>query len=149
VSDPSPVASHRWQILGRRAGFTPLAGRGPSPRRASESGQATVELAMCLPMLMLFLLAVVQIAVIVRDQLAVTHLAREGARAAAVSSSPGADARAAIADASSIETAVSVSVHANLVTVSVQHLTRTDVPLIGRLLPDLPVSARATMRLEP
>ena len=49
-----------------------------------ERGQATVELALCLPMLCLLLLGVVQVAVVVRDHLAVQVAAREAARAAAV-----------------------------------------------------------------
>ena len=35
------------------------------------------------------------------------------------------------------------------VTVTVTHVTHTDVPLIGALLPDITVTAAATMALEP
>ena len=52
------------------------------PRR--DRGQATVELALALPLLCVLLLAVVQVAVVARDQLAVQLAAREAARAASV-----------------------------------------------------------------
>ena len=48
----------------------------------ADRGQATVELALALPMVCLLLLAMVQVAVIGRDQLAVQLAAREAARAA-------------------------------------------------------------------
>ena len=60
--------------------------------KTRDNGQATVELALCLPLLFLFLLGIVQLVVIVRDDLAVQLAAREGARAAAVAESPGAAA---------------------------------------------------------
>ena len=45
--------------------------------------QATVELALVLPVVATLLLAVVQVGLVVRDQIRVTHAAREAARAAA------------------------------------------------------------------
>ena len=65
---------------------------GPSRDR----GQAAVELALCLPLLFIFLLGIVQLVVIVRDQLAVQLAAREAARAAAVAASSAAAARGAL-----------------------------------------------------
>jgi len=35
-----------------------------------------------------------------------------------------------------------------VVTVTVRHLTRTDVPLVSRLLPDVMLSATVSMRRE-
>ena len=52
--------------------------------RRREGGQATVEVALLLPLLATMLLAVVQVGLVVRDQVLVTHAAREAARAAAV-----------------------------------------------------------------
>ena len=49
--------------------------------RGRDNGQAAVELALCLPLLFMFLLGIVQLVVIVRDQLAVQLAApRGGAR---------------------------------------------------------------------
>ncbi len=44
---------------------------------------------------------------------------------------------------------VAASSSASAVTVTVSHVTETDVPLIGALLPDITVTATATMALEP
>jgi Flp pilus assembly protein TadG len=124
----------------------------PSPaaseacRDGSDHGQATVELALATPVLCLLLLGVVQLAVVVRDQLAVIEAARVGARAAAVAADPGAAAAGVI----TLDGArVSAVADGGFVTVTVTAISATDVPLIGALLPDVEVSGRATMLLEP
>ena len=61
--------------------------------RPGERGQATVEFALLLPVLVLALLAVLQVAFVVRDQVAVVHAAREAARAASVDPDPGRESR--------------------------------------------------------
>ena len=63
---------------------------GPVRRRRGDGGQASVELALVLPLVVLLLLAVVQLGLLVRDQILVVHAAREAAREAAVD--PAADA---------------------------------------------------------
>jgi Flp pilus assembly protein TadG len=123
----------------------------PSPTSSDrrDRGQATVELALCLPLLFLFLLGIVQLVVIVRDQLAVQLAAREAARAAAVASSDGAAQGAANRAVALRPLMVLTGVSIDTVTVTVSHVTHTDVPMIGALLPDITVSAKATMALEP
>ncbi len=124
----------------------------PSPAR-SDQGQATVELALCLPIVCLMLLGVVQVGLVVRDQLAVQLVAREAARAAVVAADQaGAGARTGTAAAgaagiSPIE--VSVATGAGSVTVTVVYIEHTDVPIIGAFLPDVRITASATMALEP
>ena len=49
-----------------------------------ERGQATVELALGLPVVLLGVLLVVQVGLVVADQVRVVHAAREGVRVAAV-----------------------------------------------------------------
>ena len=118
--------------------------------RSRDEGQAVVELALAMPLVALGLLALAQIVVIARDQLAVVHAAREGARAAAVSSGPDGDGGTAARAATSLSPLdVDVAVGAGGVRVTVRHTTATDVPLVGALLPDIEVSASASMRLEP
>ena len=113
-------------------------------------GQATVELALCLPLLFMFLLGIVQLVVIVRDQLAVQLAAREAARSAAVAAPSAAAAERAANRAVTLRPlAVATRLSFDAVTVTVSHVTPTDVPLIGALLPDVTVSADATMTLEP
>ena len=49
-----------------------------------QSGQATVEFALILPLVVLLILAVLQTALVVRDYVATVHAAREAVRAASV-----------------------------------------------------------------
>ena len=115
-----------------------------------DHGQAVVELALCLPVLFIFLLGIVQLVVIVRDQLAVQLAAREAARAAAVAAPSAASAESAAHRAVTLRP-LNVATNSSdaTVTVMVSHVTATDVPLIGALLPDVTVTATATMAMEP
>ena len=120
-------------------------------RRHSERGQAALELALCLPILALLLLALVQVAVVVRDQVAVVHAAREGARAAAVTGAGPADGVAAARSAARLN-AGRLDVDASRgesVRVTVSYRSPTDVPLVGRLVGDVTLRATAVMRSEP
>ena len=66
----------------------------PARRSACpESGQATVEFALVLPLVVVLILAVLQTALVVRDYVATVHAAREAARAASVDRRPGRAAR--------------------------------------------------------
>lgn len=124
-----------------------------SERRAlrRDHGQATVELALCLPLVCLMLLGVVQVAVIVHEQLVVQLAAREGARAAAVSATPR-PSGAAAAERSGLDgrrATVTIDAVATSVRVNVAAVVATDLPLIGALLPDVTVTATVTMEREP
>ncbi len=105
---------------------------------------------MCLPVLFIFLLGMVQLTVIVRDQLAVQLAAREAARAAAVAAPTATSAQSAATRAVALDPLIVVThLSSDTVTVTVSHLTHTDVPMIGALLPDITITAAATMTLEP
>jgi Flp pilus assembly protein TadG len=122
-----------------------------TPARDGERGQAALELALCLPILALLLLAVVQVGVVVRDQVAVVHAAREGARAAAVTGGGPGDAVAAAHGAVRLDPG-RLSVDASrrdVVRVTVSYRAATDVPLVGRLIGDVTLRATAVMRTEP
>jgi Flp pilus assembly protein TadG len=108
-----------------------------------------VELALSLPLLCIALVGCLQVAVVVRDQLAVQLAAREAARAAATSPDPGA-ARAAAARATNLTPlVVDVLEHASSVTATVRYIDHTNVGVLGALLPDVEVSATVTMAKEP
>jgi Flp pilus assembly protein TadG len=128
-------------------------GRGRRPRRVGcDGGQAAVELALGFPLVCVGLLLLVQVAVVVRSQVAVVHAAREAARAAAVSADPVGDGGAAGRDAlGPLAAGATVDVRAGpvTVTVAVRRTVRTDVPLVGALVPDVTVDASAVMRIEP
>jgi hypothetical protein len=101
----------------------------------------------------MLLLVVVQVGLIVRGQVLVTHAAREGARAAAVDPDPAA-ARRAVEASSALDPArlsVQVSNRAGAgsrVRVEVGYRLVTDLPLVGSLMPDPVLSAATTMRVE-
>jgi hypothetical protein len=128
----------------RRFSRAPRGGTG-----GSERGQATVEFAFVLPLLVLALLAVVQVGLVVRDQLAVVHAAREAVRAASVDPDPGRAVRAAhrtlpgadvdVGDRPKVGDEISVTVH---------YTSNTDLPLVGVLFPDPDLHATSVMRVE-
>ena len=115
-----------------------------------DRGQATVELALALPLICMLLCAIVQVAVISRDQLAVQLAAREAARAAAVSADPVGAATAAAYRATVLRPlAVAVREANGTVTATVRYTNDTDVSLVGALLPAVTLSATVTMQVEP
>jgi Flp pilus assembly protein TadG len=118
-------------------------------RRRSDGGQATVELVLVLPLLLLVALGILQVALVARDVVAVQHAAREAARAAAVE--PGPQAASAAAERvlpGSTTTILERGAVGGSVRVRVEHRSHTDVPLIGPLLPDADLHAEAVMRVE-
>ncbi len=118
-----------------------------------DRGQAAVELALVLPLVAALALALLQVALVVRDQVLVVHAAREGARAAAVSDDPGAAQAAAVAGASLIPDRVVVEASGrgeagSRVRVLVRYVSVTDLPLVGPLVGDVELSGSASMRVE-
>ncbi|MBW3627561.1 MAG: pilus assembly protein [Actinobacteria bacterium] len=122
-------------------------------RVGDDRGQAAVELALVLPLVAALALALLQVALVVRDQVLVVHAAREGARAAAVSDDPGAAQAAALAGASLIPDRVVVEASGrgeagSRVRVLVRYVSVTDLPLVGPLVGDVELSGSASMRVE-
>jgi TadE-like protein len=131
-----------------KAACVPRARCGGHARRG-ECGQSTVEFAFLLPLVVLAALAIIQVALVVRDELGVVHAAREAARAASVDRDPEAAVRAAhrtLPDAD-----VEVGARAGIgdpITVTVRFRSVTSLPLVGALMPDPDLHASATMRIE-
>jgi hypothetical protein len=129
----------------------------PPARRAGgggrDSGQAAVELVLVVPLVMVLALAVVQLALVARDQVLVTHAAREGARQAAVEPDAGSVRAAALAgtrlDAGHVEVEVGHRGDpGGRVRVEVRYRSPTDVPLVGALVGAVDLSDSAVMRVE-
>lgn len=146
-------------VLGRKAApSVPPTGAdafasAPAPRQGGHRGQATVELAIVLPLIALLLLAVVQVALVVRAHVLVTHAAREAARAAAVDAHPAAARRAAVASSVLDPDRLAVDVGhrgrpGGRVRVHIRYRMPTEVPLVGILARDLELAADATMQVE-
>jgi Flp pilus assembly protein TadG len=119
---------------------------------AGDDGQAAVELALVLPLLALLLLGMVQVGLVVRDQVLLTHAAREAVREAAVDPSPDASRRAALAgaplEAARLKLQLTTEPEAGRVNARLDYRSPTMVPVIGPLLPEVELTARASMRLE-
>ena len=122
-------------------------------RERGDGGQASVELALVLTLVMLLLLAVVQLGLLVRDQILVVHAAREAVREAAVDPAADAPRRAALASSTLSDARLTVSTSGrgavgSRVRVEVAYRASTGVPLLGAAMGDLTLRASATMRVE-
>jgi hypothetical protein len=124
-----------------------------SARRKGECGQATLELALGLPLLALLLAGLVEVGLLVSDQTRIWHAAREGARVAIVD--PDAADAVAAAERSGlkpleveISPAPQFRRQGDALTLKVAYAPRARVPLFGILLRRLELKAQATMRIE-
>ena len=113
-----------------------------------ERGQATVEFALVLPVLVLVALLVVQVALVVRAQLLVHEAAREAARVASVEPEPAPAAAAAAAVVAEAEVRIARGAVGDPVRATVTLRYVTDVPLVGALSPDVTLRATGIMRAE-
>lgn len=118
--------------------------------RERDRGQAAVEFAIALPLVVVLVFGVIQVTVVVRDQLAIELAAREGARAAAAAAAPATAASAAALAATSVRPIhVGTTATTGSVTVTVRHTTRNRMPLLGIVLADVELEASVTMAREP
>ena len=122
-------------------------------RERGEGGQAAVELALALPLLALLALALLQVALVARDQVLLTHAAREAAREAAVAADPDAARRGALTGSRLDAERLAVTTEGrgeagSRVTARLTYRAPTDVPVIGRLVGDVRLRASVTMRVE-
>ena len=102
------------------------------------------------PFVALMLLAVVQVGLLVRTRVLVTHAAREAARSAAVGEADG-EVRSAALDSADLDPGrlqVLVRRDGDTATVELRYVQATDVPVVGPLVGEAVFEARATMRLE-
>ena len=102
-----------------------------------------------MPLVVFAVLAVLQVAFVVRDQVAVVHAAREAARAASVDPDPDRAVRAARRTLRGAEVDVGDRpAVGEPITVEVTYRSVTDLPLVGALFPDPDLRGRVSMRVE-
>lgn len=118
-------------------------------------GQATVEFALCLPVIAILLALILQAAITVRTQILVVEASREGARAAARDVRPGAAERAAgrVAGLDPGRLVVEVGETAGadggeIVVVTVRYRSRPVVPLVNLLVSELELRSVVGMQRE-
>ena len=105
---------------------------------------------MALPIVVVAVLAIVQVAVAMRDEIAVELAAREGARAAAVTTDmSGAASAAAASRRRPADRGEHVERRHVTVTVSVTYVDPTDVAIIGPFIGADHSPRSVTMALEP
>ncbi len=127
-----------------------VSGKG---RRHRERGQSTVEVALVLPVVVVFGMIVAQVGLVMIDVVLVHHAAREGARAAAVEPTAAAAEQAARASTRLDDQRLTIGLRGGTttgdrLTVVVGYRSPTRLPLIGPLVPDVPLTAMVTMRVE-
>ena len=117
---------------GRRA-------RSGGRRGAGEGGQAAVELALVLPLLLALVVVLAHVGLLVRDRVLVVHAAREAARAVAVDPRPEVARRAAASTKGLDVRRVDVTTQREgaTVTVVVSYRAVTNVRFLGRKFPEI------------
>ena len=123
---------------------------GRSARSASiDRGQATVELALLLPVFVALIITIAHVGVVARAQLQVAHAAREGARAASVEPTVDVARQAALAGSGvdGARTEVTLDVAGRLATVTVRHRVPA-LPPLSFVRDAVVAEAEATMRIE-
>lgn len=115
----------------------------------NEQGQSTVELALLIPMLALFLMLILQVAVVVRQHVLVANAARTAARESSVNKNQS-DA-ISLAHRSAPKSKVSISrpsTPGQYLKVKVTDKVESTLPIIGVVFPDITVSGESIMRVE-
>ncbi len=120
---------------------------------ARDRGQAAVETALVLPLIMAVALALVQVGLLVRDHVLVVHAAREAARAAAVDPTTEAAVSAALAATNLDPNRMLVETDGGrttggLLRVTVSFRPEPSVPLVGRFFPSVTIQEALTVRVE-
>ncbi|MEY3744372.1 MAG: hypothetical protein RLZ48_50 [Actinomycetota bacterium] len=118
------------------------------PPRSSDAGQATVEFALVMPLVVALVGCIIGVTVLCLDALALSDTARTTARIASVSVDPVATARDYVASRHSGVT-VRVATDGSAVTVRVQRRVTFRLPVIGNIRFGVPLVASSTMAIEP
>jgi Flp pilus assembly protein TadG len=120
-----------------------------SSRLRGTSGQAAVEFATVLPLVVVMALGLLVVGIAIRNELAVEHAAREGARAASVSATPSVAADAVARRSVALPVDVSAVSDHSTVTVTVRYVDPVDVAILGSFIGPITHTASVTMALEP
>lgn len=117
--------------------------------RRNEQGQSTVELALLIPMLALFLMLILQVAMVVRQHVLVANAARTAARELSVNKSQSNAISLAHRSAPNSKVTISrPSTPGQYLTVKVKDKVESTLPIIGVVFPDVTVTGESIMRVE-
>jgi len=114
-----------------------------------DSGQATVELALVMPLIIGLLLIILTAGLVVRDQLAVWHAASAGARAASISpDSPEVVQQAVESEVQLRPIHLQIVREGDLITVEAKYPRTIGLWLFKFITPPLILSATVTMHVQ-
>ena len=114
-----------------------------------DSGQATVELALLMPLIIVLLLIILNVGLVVRDQLAVWHAASAGARAASLSPDSPDVVQQAVEDEVGLRPLhLHIVRDEQLITVEVKYPRTINLWLIKHIVPPLTLTASVTMHVQ-
>ena len=118
-------------------------------RSEPDSGQATVELALVMPLIIGLLLIILNVGLVVRDQLAVWHAASAGARAASISpDSPDVVQQAVEAEVQLRPLHLRIVRDGDLITVEAKYPRTIGLWVFKYIAPPLILSATVTMHVQ-
>ena len=118
-------------------------------QREPDSGQATVELALVMPLIIGLLLIILTVGLVVRDQLAVWHAASAGARAASISPDSPEVVQQAVEDEVRLRPLhLRIIRDGELITVEVKYPRTIGLWLLKYISPPLTLSATVTMHVQ-
>jgi hypothetical protein len=125
----------------------------PGDRGRGQSGQATVELALLLPLVCALLVAALEVGLVLRAQVLLVEVARQAARQASLAPGPGGDdpdelARRVGLDPQRLEVVVERSSSSHTVTVVARYRQPFSVPFLAVGHPVLTLSTHLTVREE-
>jgi len=117
--------------------------------KQNEEGQSTVEFAMVIPVIVVFILLIIQVGIVVRQKILVTNSSREAARILSVENNSGRASNKVKEIIKDADVKISrPSKQGEYLTVVVSDVVESNLPILGMLVPDVTVKSKTTMRVE-
>lgn len=117
--------------------------------KQNENGQSTVEFAMVIPVIVVFILLIIQVGIVVRQKILVTNSSREAARILSVENNSGRASNKVKEIIKDADVKISrPSKQGEYLTVIVSDVVESNLPILGMLVPDVTVKSKTTMRVE-
>ena len=117
--------------------------------KSSEAGQSTVEFALIIPVVAIFLMLILQVGLVVRQKILVTNSSREAARILSVENDFGKATMKAKETVNGAEVIISRPANqGEYLTVTIKDVVKSKMPILGVIFPDISVTSKTTMRVE-
>ena len=117
--------------------------------KSSEAGQSTVEFALIIPVVAIFLMLILQVGLVVRQKILVTNSSREAARILSVENDFGKATMKAKETVNGAEVIISRPANqGEYLTVTIKDVVKSKIPILGVIFPDISVTSKTTMRVE-